>query len=54
MCQYDSDTLAEGHPHPHVDILQKKKKWKLKKRTITLIHVIIGRFYPKLILTYIL
>ena len=33
MCQYDSDTLAEGHPHPHADILQKKKKkWKLKKK----------------------
>ena len=24
MCQYDSDILAEGHPHPHADILQKK------------------------------
>ena len=46
MCQYDTDAPAQGHPHPHAGILQKKK---LKKRAITLI--IIGRFYPKLNLT---
>ena len=49
MCQYDIDAPAQGHPHPHAGILQKMK---LKKRVITLI--IIGRFYPKSNLTYIL
>ena len=49
MCQYDTDVPTTGHPHPHEGILQKMK---LKKRAITLI--IIGRFYPKSSLTYIL
>ena len=30
MCQYDSDAPAQGHPQPHVGILQKMK---LKKGT---------------------
>ena len=25
MCQYDTDAFAQGHPHPHVGILQKMK-----------------------------
>ena len=25
MCQYDTDALAQGHPHPHAGILQKMK-----------------------------
>ena len=25
MCQYDTDAPAQGHPHPHADILQKMK-----------------------------
>ena len=25
MCQYDTDALTQGHPHPHASILQKKK-----------------------------
>ena len=25
MCQYDKDGPAQGHPHPHAGILQKKK-----------------------------
>ena len=24
-CQYDTDTPAQGHPHPHTGILQKMK-----------------------------
>ena len=30
MCQYDTDALAQDHPQPHADILQKmklKKGW---------------------------
>ena len=38
MCQYDTDALAQGHPHPHAGILQKR----------AIILIIIGRFYPKL------
>ena len=49
MCQYDMDAPAQRHPHPHAGILQKMK---LKNGVITLI--IIGRFYPKSNLTYIL
>ena len=49
MCQYDTDASTLGHPHPHAGILQKMK---LKKGAITLI--IIGRFYPKSNLAYIL
>ena len=30
MCQYDTDAPAQGHPQPHVGILQKMK---LKKGT---------------------
>ena len=43
MCQYDTDAPAQGHPHPHAGILQKKNE--IEKRAITLI--IIVRFYPK-------
>ena len=25
MCQYDTDAIAQGHPHPHTGILQKMK-----------------------------
>ena len=49
MCQYDIDAPAQGHPHPHAGILQENE---VVKRAISLI--IIGRFYPKSNLTYIL
>ena len=49
MCQYDTDAPAQGHNHPHVGILQKNE---VEKKAITL--KIIGRFYPKSNLTYIL
>ena len=29
MCQYDMDAPAQGHPHQHAGILQKKIKLKL-------------------------
>ena len=48
MCHYETDASAQSHPHPHAGILQKMK---LKRATSL---IIIGRFYPKLNLTYIL
>ena len=47
MCQYDTDVPAQGHPHTHAVILQKKNE--VEKRAVTLI--IIGRFYHKSNLT---
>ena len=49
MCQYDTDALAQGPSSPAPRHFAKNE---VEKRAITLI--IIGGFYPKSNLTYIL